>query len=170
MQWTTNQLLQNHNQNTPCKAIFQAVCDEIGQFYAQKGFKYTPSYPKLTLEKNGVKLEIGFFSSRMNTPGKWVQLEIIPTFSSKTARNTENPKGFLLIYPTIFYKKTDEMPPKLTVQHIFGEVETMTENWLTESNIRDYHACNVFGLTETNFGKIIAFIDQKIIARWPASI
>jgi hypothetical protein len=37
MAWTTNETRLNYNQYTPCKAIFQGVCDEIGEYYAQKG-------------------------------------------------------------------------------------------------------------------------------------
>jgi hypothetical protein len=52
MAWTTNSILINHTQShTPCKDIFQAVCDEIGAFYSKKGFKYTASRPKITIEK-----------------------------------------------------------------------------------------------------------------------
>ena len=105
MAWTTNETLLNYNQYTPCKAIFQGACDEIGKYYAQKGFKYTPSRPKLSIEKNRVKLEIAFFSSRTNTTGRWVTLEIIPTISAKIAVTAENPNGFLCDIMNLFYEK-----------------------------------------------------------------
>jgi hypothetical protein len=167
MTWTTNKILLNHNENTPCKDIFEAACDEIGAYYsAEKGFKYTPSRPKLVLERGEYKLEIAFFSTRTNVQGKWVTLQIIPTFYAKSSKNTDNPKGILTGYPDIFYHPTDEMPPKMTINHIYGEVEFNTESWITESVIRDYHACDVYGLTEEKFHKILAFIDVKIIAKF----
>jgi hypothetical protein len=59
MAWTSNEILLNHTQShTPCKEIFQAVCDEIGAFYTKKNFKYTASRPKITIEKYGIKVEI----------------------------------------------------------------------------------------------------------------
>ncbi len=48
MNWTDNEILLNHNETTPCKDIFQAVCDELGKYYSDKGFKYARSKPKLT--------------------------------------------------------------------------------------------------------------------------
>jgi hypothetical protein len=167
MTWTTNKILVNHNENTPCKDIFQAVCDEIGAYYVStKGFKYTSSRPKLVLELGEKKLEIAFFSTRTNVQGKWVALQIIPTFYAKSSKNADNPKGILRGYPDLFYHPTDEMPPKMTINHIYGEVEYNTESWLTESVIRDYHACEVYGLNEEKFRKILTFIDSKIIAQF----
>jgi hypothetical protein len=169
MTWTTNKILLNHNENTPCNDIFQAACDEIGAYYVrEKGFKYTPSRPKLVLQKGDIKLEIAFFSTRTNVQGKWVTLQIMPQIFAKSAKNAENPKGILLGYPDIFYHPTDEMPPKMTIHHIYGEVEYNTESWITESVIRDYHACELYGLTEEKFSKILGFIDGKIMERFNA--
>jgi hypothetical protein len=167
MAWTSNEILLNHTEShTPCKEIFQAVCDEIGAFYTQKGFKYTASRPKIGIEKDDVKLEICFFSTRTNIINQSVSLQIIPTFYNKKAKTDENPKGILLAYPDIFYTKTDEIPPKLTINELFGGQIINTESWRTESEIRDYHICEVYDLDEAKFLKIIEFIDKKIIARF----
>lgn len=169
MNQTTNKPLFNHNKDTPCKDIFQAVCDAIGAHYVrEKGYKYTPSRPKSALRQGEYTLEIGFFSTRTNVQGQSVTLQIIPCFYAKTSRNDENPRGILRGYPDIFYHPTDEMPPKMTINHIFGEVEYKSEYWMTESVIRDYHACEIYGLTEENFRKILTFIDVKIIAEFEA--
>jgi hypothetical protein len=167
MAWTSNEILLHHQQShTPCKVIFQAVCDEIGAFYIQKGFKYTSSRPKLVIEKEGIKLEICFFSTRTNVVNQSVSLQIIPTFYSKKAKTDDNPKGILLCYPDIFYTETDEIPPKLTVNEMFGGQIINTESWLTSSKIRDYHVCEVYGLTEEIFLKVLKFIDTKIVSRF----
>lgn len=155
-----------YNQYTPCKEIFQGVCDEIGKYYEQKGFKYSPSRPKLVLKKDDFVTEIAFFSSRNNTPGQYVHLEIIPSLSNKSAKTEENLKGVLSQYPDLFYHPSDEIPPKMTINEIFGGVIYNTESWITESVIRDYHACNVYGLDEEKFLKIIAFIDRKILVKF----
>jgi hypothetical protein len=167
MTYITHKTLLNHNENTPCKDIFQAACDEIGAYYVrEKGFKYTPSRPKLVFETGEYKLEIAFFSTRTNVQGQSVTLQVLPVFYAKSSKNTENPKGILTGYPDLFYHPTDEMPPKMTINHIYGEVEFNTESWITESVIRDYHACDVYGLTEEKFHKILVFIDAKIIAKF----
>jgi hypothetical protein len=160
--WTNNQILISHNQNTPCKEIFSAVCEELGNYYVSKGFKYTKSRPKLTLEKGDNKLEIAFFSSRSNIPGNYVNLEIIPTIKSKTNPSRE----FSTQIWESFFIKSDEMPAKMTIKEIFGGETINTEYWLTESSIREYNCCNVYGLTEENFRKIIIFIDEKIIKKF----
>jgi hypothetical protein len=169
MIWTINKTLLSHNEHTICKDIFQATCDEIGAYYVKKkGFKYTPSRPKIVLEQGEYKLEIAFFSTRTNQQGKSVTLQIIPTLYAKSSKNVKNSKGILTGYPDIFYHPTDEIPPKMTINHIYGEVEYNTESWITASVIRDYHACEVYGLTEEKFHKILVFIDTKIIDKFEA--
>jgi hypothetical protein len=171
MNWTTNKILLNPNKHTPCKDIFQAVCDEIGAHYVrEKGFKYTPSRPKLVLKQGEYKLEIGFFSTRTNVQGQSVTFQIIPVFYAKSSKNAENPKGILMGHPNMFYHPTGEMPPKMTINHIYGEVDYNTESWITESVIRDYHACEVYALDAEKFHKILAFIDTKIIAEFEGLI
>jgi hypothetical protein len=166
MNWTENETLLSYNQYTPCKTIFQAVCDEIGKYYEQKGFKYSASLPELVLKKDDFTIEIAFFSSRSNTPGQFVNLEIIPSISSKSAKTEANPKGILSQYPDLFYHPSDEIPHKMTIHEIYGGVIYNTESWITESVIRDYHACNVYDLDEEKFLKIIAFIDHKILSKF----
>jgi hypothetical protein len=167
MAWTTNKILLYHTQShTPCKDIFQAVCDEIGAFYSKKGYTYTASRPKIAIEKNDIRLEICFFSTRTNVVNQSVSLQIIPTFYSKKAKTSDNPKGIVLAYPDIFYTKTEEMPPKLIVNELFGGQIINTENWRTESEIRDYHVCEVYGLDEEKFFKIIDFIERKVLDRF----
>jgi hypothetical protein len=160
--FSNNQILISHNQNTPCKEIFLAVCEELSNYYVQKGFKYAKSRPKLTLEKGDNKLEIAFFSSRSNIPGNYVNLEIIPNIKSKINPSRE----FSAQIWESFFIKSDEIPPKMTIKEIFGGETINTEYWLTESSIREHNCCNVYGITEENFGKIITFIDEKIIKKF----
>jgi hypothetical protein len=160
--WTTNEILLSYNQYTPCKEIFQAVCDELGDYYVQKGFKYSKSRPKISIQKGENKLEIAFFSSRSNIPGNFVNLEIIPTIKSKINPSRE----FSAQIWESFYIKTNEMPPKMIIKEMFGGEIINTESWLTESVIRNYHCCNVYGISEENFNKIIIFIEEKIIKKF----
>jgi hypothetical protein len=153
------------DKDASCATVFQGVCDALGALYTKRyGYKYAASRPKITYKQGDKRMEIGFFSSRTNVQGQSVTLQIIPTFYAKSSKSAENPKGLIGGYPDIFYTKTDEKPPKMTINHIFGEVEYNTENWITESVVRDYHACEVQALTRANFNKIVRFIDDKIVA------
>ena len=69
MNWKEDSILNNYNEYTPCKDIFNAVCDEIAEYYIPKGWKYAKSRPKLTYNDKSVKIEIAFWSSGSNMPG-----------------------------------------------------------------------------------------------------
>lgn len=121
MSWTDNNTLLAHSKDTPCQEIFQAVCDELGKHYQTKGFKYSRSRPKLTIEEGNIKLVIAFWSSGSNIPGNWVNLEIIPNFYSNQLAKTSKIKGLLFGHKGLFYHKYTDNPKQILVKHIFGE-------------------------------------------------
>lgn len=84
--WAENSVLYNDSPYTPPREIFQAVCDELGSFFAQSGAKYTRSNRKLKWSLGEVRLETAFWSSHSNIAGEWVNLEIVSTIyaSDKT--------------------------------------------------------------------------------------
>jgi len=157
-----NKLLLEYSEYTACKDIFKAVCDEIGKHYTEKGFKYSRSRPKITIQNEKIKLEIGFSSSGSNTPGQSVNLQILPSFYSKQLKNT-NINGFLFGHTGLFYHKYLEDVKKIRVNKIFGDTIERTDEYSNESNIIDSNNCNVYGLLKENYDKIINFIDSKII-------
>ncbi len=164
MNWTDNKTLLNYSKYTPCNDIFQAVCDEIGKHYvAQYGFKYARSRPKITFKNADLKLEIAFWSSRSNIPGDYVNLEIIPAFYDLNAPKNHPSKGLLFTHGAIIYHKYTDDIQRVRHVHIFGEVEELVLDYSYESVIKDVNTCNVYGLDETKFNKIIAFLDAKII-------
>ena len=62
-------VLHNQGKYTRCSEIFQAVCDELGEYYKEMGFRYARSGPHLTIKSGDIKLKIAFWSSRsVNTP------------------------------------------------------------------------------------------------------
>jgi hypothetical protein len=163
MNWTEKRILLEQNKYTPCQEIFQAVCDEIGKVYEQKGFKYSRSKPRITIEKNNIKLIISFSSSRSNTPGDWVALEILPAFYAKQLSKSSNTKGFLFGHTGLFYHKYTDNPNQIRVQKIFGEIIERIDEHSNESKLIESHSCNVYGLDSIKFNKIIDFIDNRII-------
>jgi hypothetical protein len=170
MNWTENEVLLNQRETMPSKDLFQAVCDEIGKHYETKGFKYSRSRPKLTFKDKVLKLEICFWSSRSNTSGRHVSLEILPNFYSLRIINskTSNGKskisnGFLFGHEAIFSRKYTDNPKQQRVNQIYGDVLERLDDSTYESQIRDNHYCNVYGIDEEKFKRIIEFIDKKII-------
>ena len=158
MNWTENKILLSPNKYTPCKDIFQATCDEIGMHYEKKGFKYSKSRPKITYNDNIIKLDICFYSSSYNTPGEFVNLEILPHFYSvEIAKNDKYKnkfKGFLFGHTAINTTKlTDEKPHKKIIKQIFDEeIELFDENF-DETIISNNHNCNIYNLTNSKFQK-----------------
>lgn len=163
MNWTENKVLLEYSPFTPCREIFQAVCDELGKHYVTKGFKYSRSQQKLTVETESIKLIIGFSSSRSNIPGEWICLEIGPAFFSKQLAKKNKNKGYIFGYPTIFYHSYTDNPQQIKVRQIFGDELERTEEDSEESKLIDNHTCNIYAINQKKFNQIIEFIDNKII-------
>jgi hypothetical protein len=161
MSWTQNKTLLDYTKYTPCKEIFQAVCDEIGQHYAQFGFTYARSRPKITFKNKDIKLEIAFWSSGYNMAGDYVQLEIIPHFydvKSKSKKPLFNHIS-LFIQPLV----TDNQL-FMRIENIFDVPIESNETQWGEPLIIDMWRCNVYGIDGVKFKKLLNFMDTKIIS------
>ena len=169
MSWTDNKTLIEYSKYKPCQEIFQAVCDEIGKHYEKQGFKYSRSRPKITIKDKIFKVEICFWSSRSNIPGEYVNLEILPNFYSNQLIKEKKSKGFLFGHTGLFYHQYTNNPKQIKVRQIFGDEMGRIDEYSTESVIIDNNNCNVYGIDEAKFNKIIAFIDNKIIV-WIAKL
>jgi hypothetical protein len=161
MSWTQNKTLLDYTKYTPCKDIFQAVCDEIGQHYAQFGFTYARSRPKITFKNKDIKLEIAFWSSGYNMAGDYVQLEIIPHFYDVKSKS----KKPLFYHIGLFCKPlvTDNQE-LVRLENIFDEPKESNETQWGEPLIIDNWRCNVYGIDGEKFKKLIEFMDAKIIS------
>lgn len=169
MSWTDNKTLLNYSETTPCKEIFQAVCDELGKHYENKGYKYSRSRPKIIYKDKNIKLEICFWSSASNMPGSYVNLEIIPNFYSLQLAKQSKIKGRLFGHTGLFTHKYTDNIQQVKIRQIFGDEIERLDKYSYESVIRDNHNCNVYGLDKFKFDKIVAFIDNKIIP-WVSKI
>lgn len=167
--WDKNSALRDYSSYTSCKDIFQAVCNEIGKYYQQKGFKYSKSRPKITYKSEEIKLEICFWSSGYNAPENYVLLEIIPSFYSlKLAKlkkqNGQKNDSYILGYPSIFiYPSYSDKLGTVRTKQIFGEDIVRYEDGNSESVLKISNTCNIYGITIEKFLKIIEFIDNQII-------
>lgn len=148
----------------PSGELFQAVCDEIGHHYTASGFKYSRSRPKISIKDRELKLDITFWSSRSNMPGNHVDLEILPNFYSLELATTGKAKGFLFGHTAIFHHKYTDNPRLQRINQIYGDVLEREDSHTNESVIIDNHHCNIYGIDEFKFKKIIEFVDNKIIS------
>jgi hypothetical protein len=161
MNWTRNKTLLDYTKYTPCKDIFQAVCDEIGQHYAQFGFMYARSRPKITFKNKDIKLEIGFWSSGYNTPGNFVRLEIIPLFFDAKSKSKKPIFYHLGLFCQPLMTNNQEL---VRILDIFEETQEGNMPQWGEPLIIDSWRCNVYGIDGEKFKKLIDFMDTKIMS------
>lgn len=162
-----------HDQFTPCQEVFQKVCDEIGMHYEKKGFKYSRSRPKLIYKDSHISLTISFWSSRSNTPGQYINLEILPYLYSleviKNKRGRGEKKassdGLLLGHPYIFRNTLiNSERGTVKVKKIYGTELVRFEGNESESVLILSNNCNLYGITIEKFNMILEFIESKIIS------
>lgn len=94
--WQEGSVLYNKSPYVPPREIFQAVCDELGRYYSEKGAKYTRSNRKIKLKFERVLCELGLWSSHSNMAGEWVNLEIVTSVYALDKTDMEK-KGYLYI-------------------------------------------------------------------------
>lgn len=160
MNWTQNKTLLEYTKYTPCKDIFQAVCDEIGLHYAQFGFTYARSRPKISFKNKDIKLDIGFWSSGYNIAGDYVQLEIIPLFYDAKAKSKKPLFYHIGLFCQPLITDNQEL---VRIENIFDKPQEGNEPQWGEPLIINNWRCNVYGIDGEKFKKLIQFIDTKIL-------
>ncbi|MBI3220737.1 MAG: hypothetical protein HYZ44_14580 [Bacteroidetes bacterium] len=170
MSWTDNQIILNQRPTMASRDLFQAVCDEIAKHYETKGFKYSRSKAVITYHDDEIRLVVGFSSSRSNTAGSHITLEILPAIYSleiirqnKSTITSTIAKGLILSHIDFFTHKNSSKTDKKIVRQIYGDVVELEPMSAFDAGIRDNHYCNIWGIDENKFAKILAFIDGKII-------
>jgi len=166
MSWTENAILAQMNPNPSCEEIFKAVCEELGKYYENKGFKYSKSRPKISYQDKELKVEIAFWSSRSNIPGEYVKLEIVPSFYSKaviknglSTINSKVVKGLIVSAGSLFNQKLKETTETGKLIQIFGDCILQE----SRAEISFNNSCNIYNIDDERFKKIIEFIDSKIV-------
>lgn len=86
-------ILKNYSPHTPSQNIFQATCDELGKYFSKHGFRYAKSGPHLTGVFGDLKAKLAFWSSRSNTSGRHITLEIVPSYFSNSYGKTEGTRN-----------------------------------------------------------------------------
>jgi hypothetical protein len=160
MSWTQNKTLLTYTKQTPCKDIFQAVCDEIGQHYAQFGFTYARSRPKIWFKNKDIKLDISFWSSGYNMPGNYVKLEMIPAFYDVKSKSKKPLFYHIGLFCQPLMIDNQEF---VRILDVFDEtIEGNMPQWGEPLIINNWR-CNVYGINGEKFKKLIEFINTKII-------
>jgi hypothetical protein len=160
-------VLNKISRSTDCSKIFQAVCDELGDYYQKQGFKYSRSGPHLTIQFGDIKLKLAFWSSRSNTLGDFVTLEIIPSFYSvslaKQLSKTTKENGFLF-GPDVVFEKYEYCEADCDVIIRYPFKAELKRSDPTYKNLVKYsNKINVYGLSTNNFVKLVNYINQHVI-------
>ncbi len=158
--WEENSILYTYNERTRPAEIFQAFCDELGKHYQKKGMKYFRSGPRIVLDTKRNKIVLTFNSSRSNTPGRSVMIEL-GVFIFDLELDSKNPvfNSF-----TMFSKKLDtEEQGRIIIENLVGEQITRKEENV-ESEFRYNKNFKVYGLSENGFQQVISFLDGKVFA------
>jgi hypothetical protein len=164
--WAKGSPLERQTAHTPCETIFRAVCDELAIYFEPSGAKYARSRPKLTFKRDSLKLEIGLWSSRSNIPGEYVNLEVIPSFTSLVlAKSKGARRGYFFGHPEIFEYPAPDLPPKtLRVECLFDSPIESVEDWRKDAAIRFNHNFNVFGIDSGRFEMLAEFFEVRILS------
>lgn len=130
--WNYNSILENYTENTPPGIIFQEICDLIGNYYVEKGWKYSSSSRKLSYQKNDLTAEIKLYSSHHNMAGSFVNLETLPYVKSKELK-------------------------KWIKENSIGRNE-----YIYAPKKYSFRNLNVYGITKDEFSKLLQNIDDFI--------
>lgn len=157
--WMKDSVLYNCSKNISTKEIFQAVCDELGRYYAEEGKKYARSNHTIKWKGKHLKYQIKFNSSHYNLQGDFVCLEIVTNIWALSAEGMER-KG-ILDFETWRGVPADGSD-KITIVEIDGEiVEREPEKWEKPELIYS-RTCNIYKIDLNLFEKIIGYIDGII--------
>jgi hypothetical protein len=168
----SDSILIHYNEQTPNREIFKAVCNEVGNFFTQYGFKYAPSGPKLEFKNkdNDLSLQFMFISGHSNWQGSHVNIEIIPNiYSKKLAQldklETYDAKGFLLGRIDLTYRRDVHKPPRhVTVVLLDGTIASERTEEIYEVGTVVYNAnYNIYGISPENLVRIIQYMVRTAV-------
>lgn len=164
--WDQDSILNYQNEFTPPKEIYRAVCDSLASYFANKGFKYSKSVPKLVKKVEEFQYEIIFRSSGTNRAGERVGMEINGYIRSRELiKREQSEKGYLNSPTTALGKILGGDYPIGTkfVKQIFGETISYVEEHRDFNEFTLNRYTNVYQITEVKFGMIVNFIETSIL-------
>ncbi|NVJ59634.1 MAG: hypothetical protein HWE27_04545 [Gammaproteobacteria bacterium] len=157
-------IINNYTEYTDCKDIFQGVCNELGRYFKEKGFRYAKSGPRISGTVGDIKVRIGLSTTRTNRQGESVGLAISPLFSSiKMEKSFGEESAYIWGYPEVYYRFTKCAPRcDVIVRRLFApdieRSDAYYKNQLIISN-----NINVWGIDETKLVRLIDFINVNVI-------
>lgn len=140
-----NSILHGDNSLLPPRDVFNEVCRLIGNYYADKGFAFFRSRPKLVKKTTDFTTEIAFNSSHSNTAGRYVCLEIMGSLYSTRLAQYDKERGQT-------YKG-----------YLLGHTDFWQQERFLANNQRTNCNFNVYGLRESGFEEIIEYIDRVFL-------
>lgn len=137
--WKEGSILYQCRAHTPTREIFQAVCDELGRYYQDRGLKYTKSSRRLKWRGERLRCEFGLCSSHSNIAGKWINLEVVSSIYALDTAGMER-KGILSfrIRPKNFnvYQIAPEQFEDIAAY--ISSVLEMVKGWETREGLTKY--------------------------------
>ena len=126
--------------------------------------------PLYTFKNKDLKIEIAFWSSGSNTPGDFVNLEILPQIYSlellnKLKSEGNKSKGHILSFIDLFYERleTSEKGKKIILNALGEQIERIDQYNLIPELIYN-KSINVYGLNENEtifFWRIMSSCSRK---------
>lgn len=157
--WMEGSVLYNCSGHTPTKEIFQAVCDELGRYYVEKGKKYARSSHTIKWKGKHLKYEIKFNSSHYNRQGDSVDLEIITNIWALSKEGME--RNGILDFET-WYGIPPAGSDKVTIVEFGGEIREREPHEGEEPELIYSRNCDIYGIDQDLFEKIVGYIDGVI--------
>lgn len=162
--WQTGSILNNDNARTASRDVFDATCHEFALYFQPKGGKYARSRKRISFEKNGVRLVIGFNSSRSNMRGDWIAVELgISFYYMDFIEPGKEYRGVILGDMDLFSKKLVGHPDgTIIIKKIIGDDIVRIEEG-RESEEMFGKVFNCYGLTEADFSVIAKFLQTEVL-------
>jgi hypothetical protein len=137
-----NSILKADVSQLPPRAIFNEVCKLLGIHYADNGFSFFRSRPKMVKQTENFIIEIAFSSSHANMAGSYVCLEVIGSLYSKK----------LALY--------DKAQSQSFKGYVLGHSDFWNQARFLNNDQRTNCNFNIYAIDDTYFAEIVEYIDR----------
>ena len=163
--WENESVLNNYDENTPSKLIFNATLEEFARYFEPLGGKYLKSKKIIQFEREGILLNIGFNSSRSNMSGNWIAVELgISFFYKQFIVDNQLHTGLLLGDLDLFSKRLVSRPNgTMIIRKIIGEDIERVEEHGMEAEERLGKVFNCYNLSTSDFLKVVSFLECEVL-------
>lgn len=164
-EWEKGSVLYNQTPQVQTNRIFQAVCDELGRYYTEKGFGYHKGQNSVVFEDNNIKAYVTILLSYENMEEKSIWIEISSVFYDTQLTRDCTGDNILFSYNDITFDYDLQNPSeKHIVKQLYGR-EVEVENMAGKKDCETVwygRSCGIYNITPENFLKITEYINKRI--------